>query len=136
MSIHLDNKLPETEEDKQNMKQPYAAAKCPNKYISLYAESRSSPERIIGTAHAAFPKINRSVMGRIRALPSSLKSSRLTRSRHGSVCADSPRTSPSVTELTNSSNSDHHPSNKHTTIQQSIHHQHLLIQLFRYSSIF
>lgn len=30
MSIKIDNKFPETEEEKQNMKQPYAVAKCPN----------------------------------------------------------------------------------------------------------
>jgi hypothetical protein len=31
MSIKIDNKRPETEEEKQNMKQPYAVDKCPKK---------------------------------------------------------------------------------------------------------
>lgn len=31
MSIKIDNKRPETEEEKQHMKQPYAVDKCPKK---------------------------------------------------------------------------------------------------------
>jgi hypothetical protein len=33
MSIKIDNKFPETEEERQNMKQSYTVEKCPKKYL-------------------------------------------------------------------------------------------------------
>jgi hypothetical protein len=106
MSIKIDNKFPTTEEEKQNMKQPYATDKCPKKYAIVYQESSLRSAKIIGTVHADYPKSSHSVMVRTRALPSSRKSLLLTRKLPGFVNAVILKISRSVMALIRSLTSD------------------------------
>lgn len=102
MSIKIENKYPTTEEEKQNMKQPYVVDKCSLKLAIFYLESILKSARIIGIVHVGCPKINLSAMDLTKELHLAQSSLLQIKKPSRSVSAATQKINLSVMELISS----------------------------------
>jgi hypothetical protein len=71
----IKNVLPQTAEEKKEMKKPHIVKPCPEMYHFNYIECASKLANSMSTVHVDFQKHSLSVMAHMRALSSPLKSS-------------------------------------------------------------